>query len=348
MRTKLKLLLVLASFGLLALAMSGPASAGKVHGNIFEAGDPMDTNVPYVAWAGEEVRLVKCTEEPRFFDIDADAEWAIVDSSVRQRTGDLRDPVFFDDADRRTAPFDGAGEQRGRICWAIDIESVHPGMTRVKMAVDNDAASGSPVLKHDFLIIWLGMNNPTLTELGESAFPGIDLGDQDGGNPASFTPRDIDGDGDLEYGPGLIRATVTGSFQDLHDVARTLPADWAALAGVYAFDQTGYNPSRWDIHDDQLETEGHTPTSFCAPPQPVAQLLEAALECRAVDLVDHGPVAAERGDLGDPRTHRAGADDADPLDRRRGHESSADDGTIALMPVASLPMISLWICEVPS
>ncbi len=267
MRTKLKLLLVLASFGLLALAMSGPASAGKVHDGIFEAGDPMDTNVPYVAWAGEEVRLVKCTEEPRFLDVDADAEWAIVDSSVRQRTGDLRDPVFFDDADRRTSPFDGAGEQDGRICWAIDIESVHPGMTRVKMAVDNDAASGSPVLKHDFLIIWLGMNTPTLTELGESAFPGIDLGDPDGGNPADFIPRDIDGDGDLEYGPGLIRATVTGSFQDLHDVARTLPADWAALAGVYAFDQTGYNPSRWDIHDDQLETEGHTPTSFCLPPK---------------------------------------------------------------------------------
>jgi len=83
MRTKLKLLLVLASFGLLALAMSGPASAGKVHDGIFEAGDPMDTNVPYVAWAGEEVRLVKCTEEPRFLDVDADAEWAIVDSSVR-------------------------------------------------------------------------------------------------------------------------------------------------------------------------------------------------------------------------------------------------------------------------
>jgi hypothetical protein len=267
MRTKLKLLLVLASFGLLALAMSGPASATTETNGIFAAGDPMDTNVPYVAWAGEEVRLVKCTDEPRFPDIDADAEWAIVDSSVRQRTGDLRDPVFFDDADRRTAPFDGAGEQDGRICWAIDIESVHPGMTRVKMAVDNDAASGSPVLKHDFLIIWLGMNSPTLTELGESAFPGIDLGDPDGGNPANFVPRDIDGDGDLEFGPGLIRATVTGSFNDLHDVARTLPADWAALAGVYAFDQTGYNPSRWDIHDDQLETEGHTPTSFCLPPK---------------------------------------------------------------------------------
>jgi hypothetical protein len=271
MRTKLKLLLVLASFGLLALAMSGPASAGgfPTHNKqgIFDAGDPMTTNVPYVAWAGEEVRLVKCVDDEEGVWEGTDAEWAIVDSSVRQRAGDLRDPVFFDDADRRTADFPGAGEQSGRTCWAIDVESVFPGMTRIKMAVDNDAASGSPALKHDFLVIWLGMNSPTLTELGESAFPGIDLGDPDGGNPASFTPRDIDGDGDLEFGNGLIRVGVTGTFRDLHEATRTLPADWAALAGVYAFDTSGYNPMAWDIHDDQSEESIHSLSSFCLPPK---------------------------------------------------------------------------------
>ena len=62
-----------------------------------------------------------------------------------------------------------------------------------------------------------------------------------------------------------------------------------------------------------------------------------------VELIDDGPVAAERRDLGDPRAHRPGADDADPL----GH-SADEGGTIALMPVASRPMISLWIWEVPS
>ena len=58
MRTKLKLVLVLASLGALAaLALSSTASAGD-RGS--EPRDPMTTNVPYVAWAGEEVRLVKC------------------------------------------------------------------------------------------------------------------------------------------------------------------------------------------------------------------------------------------------------------------------------------------------
>ena len=65
------------------------------------------------------------------------------------------------------------------------------------------------------------------------------------------------------YKNGLIRARVTGSFTDLHGAARTLPADWASLAGRYAFDTSGYNPMAWDIHDDDLATEGHTATSMC-------------------------------------------------------------------------------------
>jgi len=271
-----------------ALAMSGTASAGigPPEGyDSFEAGDPMTVNVPYVAWAGEEVRLVKCYEDEgaaRFLR-GTQAEWNIVDSSVRQRSGELRDPVFFDDRDGRTPVFQGEGEQDGRACWAIDVESVHPGMTRIEMGVDDpdDGRTGSPILKHDFLVIWLGMNSPTLTELGESAFPGIDLGDQDGGNPASYTPRDIDGDGDLEYGPGLIRVGVTGSFTDLHGNARTLPADWDPLARRYANGRDGYNKDLWDIHDDQNSLpDKHTTASFCAE---LGNPIDAVDNCQGSD-----------------------------------------------------------------
>ena len=59
MRTKLKLVLVLASLGALAaLAMSSTAAAGD---NGPALADPQTTNVPYVAWVGEKVRLVKWT-----------------------------------------------------------------------------------------------------------------------------------------------------------------------------------------------------------------------------------------------------------------------------------------------
>jgi hypothetical protein len=236
---------------LLFLAFAGTAAAGENH-SAFEAGDPLTTNIPYVAWAGEEVRLVKCVDGDWR---GVDAEWNIVSSSNRQPDGAPRDPVFFDDLDRRTSAFAGAGDQKYRTCWAIDIESVHPGMTRVKMALDNGGPSGSPILKHDFLVIWLEMNNPVLTELGDDAFPGYSVGDPLG--DGNFTP--IDGD----YLNGLIRVTVTGDFVDLFGNTFTLPSGWAALAARYAADTDDYNPMRWDIHDDQLATEGHTATSMC-------------------------------------------------------------------------------------
>ena len=107
MRTKLKLVLVLASLGATAaLTMAGPAAAGEIRSS-FAAGDPMTTNIPYVAWAGEEVRLVKCIDDDEGEWEGTEAEWAILDSSVRQRSGELRDPVFFDNADRRTARLRG-------------------------------------------------------------------------------------------------------------------------------------------------------------------------------------------------------------------------------------------------
>jgi hypothetical protein len=53
MRTKLKLSCVLASLAAVAaLGTAGTAAAGENGSTLFEAGDPMTTNVPYVAWAG--------------------------------------------------------------------------------------------------------------------------------------------------------------------------------------------------------------------------------------------------------------------------------------------------------
>jgi hypothetical protein len=123
------------------------------------------------------------------------------------------------------------------------------------MATDDGGPDGLPVEKHDFLVIWLNMSAPVLTELSNAAFPGHVVGDPLG--DGNFVP--VGG----AFGNGLIRAQVTGSFTDLLGTPRTLPTDWAALAGSFAFDTSGYNPSAWDIHDDQAATEGHTATSIC-------------------------------------------------------------------------------------
>ena len=52
--------------------------------------------------------------------------------------------------------------------------------------------------------------------------------------------------------------------------------------------------------------------------------LRARLQRRRVGVLDQRLVAAEAGELGDPRAHRPGADDADPLD---GHRSAAGGGS---------------------
>ena len=55
-----------------------------------------------------------------------------------------------------------------------------------------------------------------------------------------------------------------------------------------------------------------------------------------------------------PDAHRAGADDADGRGDRDPDEPTVLTaltpacGTSALMPVAARPMISFWICDVPS
>jgi hypothetical protein len=78
--------------------------------------------------------------------------------------------------------------------------------------------------------------------------------------------------------------------------------------------------------------------------KPVAGALHAALERIPVRVPDQCVGTAPRGELGDSRAHRAGADDGDAA----CGVAHASGGTIALTPVAARPMINFWICEVPS
>ena len=102
MRTKLRLVLVLASLGAIAaLAMSGPASAGAL-------ADPQTTNVPYVAWVGEKVRLVKCVPT------DQHALGGLGDFNTVDWSGFATiQPSYFPSNSQSRPGFAGAGEQAG-------------------------------------------------------------------------------------------------------------------------------------------------------------------------------------------------------------------------------------------
>jgi hypothetical protein len=166
--------------GLLALALAGPASAfhtknpsdppgTELTGAPYTGFDPMEASIPYLAWRGEEIRLVKCytpaNAAERAMLAASDGEWQIIDWSGDDHVW----PKFFDDVDQETSAFSPTtGDQRGRVCWAIDITSHKPGIAIVKLKVDADGplqGGGDPVLVHQFNVIWMSLDQAILRNL---------------------------------------------------------------------------------------------------------------------------------------------------------------------------------------
>ena len=157
---------------------SGPASAQGPQ-------DPQTTNIPYLAWRGEQIRLVKC--DPAIGEAGANVDWL-----VEEWTGPGVKPQI------ETSTITGFED-----CVAADIVSLEPGLARVKLVVSDEA--GTPILKHQFLAIWMSLNTPSIDEVG-SADPTGDtrLGDPPG--DGIFTAGDSN---------GRIQVFVTGTFPRL-------------------------------------------------------------------------------------------------------------------------------------
>jgi hypothetical protein len=200
-RTGSALAAIAVVLGALALVFVAPASAfhsknasredqiGEGAGE-YEGFDPMETSVPYVAWRGEEVRLVKCFD-PEYFrpaasgdpdeggipvvasEADETGEWGVIDWSGDPHVW----PQFFDDNDKQTRVFFPTyGDQAGRGCFAIDITSHKPGIAIVKLKIDDGRPSpggvgsaipgeGDPTAVHQFNVIWMEFRDARLRNL---------------------------------------------------------------------------------------------------------------------------------------------------------------------------------------
>src|ERR671916_220437 len=102
-RLRYVLLAVLAAMA--AMAFTGTAAAGEV------APDPQTTNVPYLAWAGNQVNLTKCfTDEEAEGDIaqvpvpSLYGKFVVEDWSGTELTGPTaghasKEPQFLNDSD---------------------------------------------------------------------------------------------------------------------------------------------------------------------------------------------------------------------------------------------------------
>jgi hypothetical protein len=255
--------------GLLALAVivlsaivAGPASAAPA------SWDPQSANVPYLAWRGEQVRLVKC--DPVLADPSSKVEFF-----VEEWSGTGLVPRVEDVTVNRTSG-----------CARADVVSLDPGLARVKLVVSN--AIGSPVLKHQFLVIWMSLTDPAIDEVG-AADP---TGHGSLGDPA--------GDGSFKAGgnPGRVQVVVKGTFP-FGGTTYTLPDAWPTLANLLAQDADANpfnNAAKWDIHDDRLKTENHPLYSQCTT-QKTSVAIDAVDNCNGATLGDQGPFSRVFGDL---------------------------------------------------
>ena len=261
MGKRLKYLLALPVLAFAVFAFGGTASAGEIN-TTWTAQDPQTANIPYLAWAGNQVKITKCfSGQMAGGDVSSAAivpflrgkfrveDWSGYeltggggDGSVqtRQRTPD---PQFLNtiDGDSTGQVFLFDPRLGGpRLCFSAHVSSLKPGLAVIKLAVRPELLGLLPGLdvlaKHQFLVIWMRSQAPTIREVANADFPDISVGDPSGNGIFNLgDPFGADN--------GLVQIDVNGTVPMGNDFAGqwagdsiTLPNDWAALAGKYAFD----------------------------------------------------------------------------------------------------------------
>lgn len=224
--------------------ISAPASQAQAE----SAPNMFTTNVPYVAWRGEQVRAVKCDSIPQIYDGDGvlNGRDLRVDVLVESWSGPGRDPQL----ETGTVQFFRSRNlpESQRDCVRFDMVSSDPGLARVKLVISD--RNGVPILKHQFLFVWMSLGTIGIKEATNND-PPVPPNSQS-------AVADPSGDGNFHAGDqaankGRVQIKVTGTFP--HPLGPggtfTLPQDWPLLASLLATtnDPYNFNPSMmWDIH----------------------------------------------------------------------------------------------------
>jgi hypothetical protein len=331
MRLRISIALAAAISAIAALTIGvGSAAAGEWQPQ--GPPDPQTTNIPYVAWAGETVKVDKCIG---FADGVTEATASSqLGSLIPTPTATIEDWSGVDENNAGPAVINTPNAQltNSGICFSFEVTSQKPGLAVYKLSLNNAFIpllfGGDSLDQHQFLVIWLQDQAPVITEAA-----GANLGDPTGNgvfNPiVGAGPRGIGN----AFLPGLIKVEVKGTFPFGNDFAGygrptvTLPDDWAWLAQHLAVDSslTGSNAPgaaamRWDIHDDDLTTEGHTAGSFCTS---TGATIDAVDNCLGVGVTgdpDLGPFSNIYGGTSDFAYG--------PFDPVRGFDTLLSDGKL--------------------
>jgi hypothetical protein len=294
--------------------------------------DPQLTNMPYLAWRGEEVRIVKCepdilagltpqqrqvvAQTAQFGDYFVDfllVDWSGDPHVVHPQLEPGTVSLFF-------RSFDGAP------CVAGTVVSQKAGIGQFKLVVTANLslATGGGIaipevitLKHDFNVAWMNINQATLSVTN-------------GGTT------------DVAGGVGNeLQVLVNGTIPLLSNYGElglgdslTMPDDWANLANVMATFRDPLNPNpalMWDVHDGlswlEADVEGHGWQSAC-PEDPVSGYFDAVDDCGNLD--PFGPFSRIWANYTDPTLG--------PFDPQRPYQTLLSNGQLdagdAPMPAA--------------
>jgi len=215
-------------------------------GNAF---NPQETNIPYLAWRGEEVRLVKCSDEipapssvlPNQtllgFLYGNRASIFIEDWSGTQVNNSFEGPkpvadtfVIFRDNNESSPHF-------RENCLRADFISNKPGLAIIKMSASDD--NGVQHVVHSFLVGWMAVHSAAVTNPGSvTELPGAQPGNSANVQVTGEIPMNSEFRDDWGLPDPLV-----------------LPDDWADWANAMAttdneLTKNGLAPSAyWDIHD---------------------------------------------------------------------------------------------------
>ena len=266
--------------------------------------DPQTTNVPYLAWAGEEVRVMKCFADPY---LDSSQGLA----SVSPQLSSVSASFLIEDWSGNSGQVPQVEPGTVSVFWSstlnepcvsANVVSLVPGFARVEVDVTDPAnvlnfpnsGTSSPIMKHQFLVGWMTLNTPSLTQLSASSFASTAQAE------AAAEMGDPTGNGQFSAGtaPGYLSARVTGTIPLSGNWATlvgqssvTLPGDWAVLANRLATDEVPSDSqaiaaNRWDISNDPTGVEGHvtqSPVDCYALPGQFASAPAAPVGTDAVD-----------------------------------------------------------------
>ncbi len=290
--------------------------------------NPQATNVPYLAWAGEEIRLDKC------FPSTATSSTDLSGVSASFLVEDWSGAATLPQVEPNTVGV-YYSSTLGEVCAEGDVVSLFPGMARIELDVadpanvlglSTDGGSADPVLKHQFLAGWMTLNTPTLSEMSSSSFT------SSAQSEAARELGDPSGNGQFNAGggSGYLDVTVTGSMPMdgpwaglVGAPSVTLPGDWAKLATALASDADPYdtNPAMtWDTSGDNTGLEGHVTATPPCSPEPL-QFVGLPTVPAGQDNVDDctgggadGPFSRVFGDLSGAGTSVGPYDPLDPGD----------------------------------